>query len=107
MKKQVLTMVLAALTMTAGAQEKSAKWYDNFKFSTLTVGNVKHTFRLPYLSATHLLHSFREDDFVTGLRHELDNLVNQGMLHLRLLRQSHCLVDTTGEVDNLQCTIAC
>ena len=33
MKKQVLTLVLAALTMTAGAQEKSAKWYDNFKFS--------------------------------------------------------------------------
>ncbi|MBR6276757.1 MAG: porin [Prevotella sp.] len=33
MKKHLMTMLLAVLTMTASAQEKSAKWYDNIKFS--------------------------------------------------------------------------
>lgn len=33
MKKAFLTMALMALTLTASAQEKTAKWYDNIKLS--------------------------------------------------------------------------
>lgn len=31
--KRLLTMILMAITLTANAQEKSTKWYDNIKFS--------------------------------------------------------------------------
>jgi hypothetical protein len=33
MKKPLLVMIMAALTLAANAQEKSNKWYDNIKFS--------------------------------------------------------------------------
>ena len=33
MKKSLLTMALALLTIAANAQEKTTKWYDNIKFS--------------------------------------------------------------------------
>ena len=33
MKKSLMTMALAVLTLAANAQEKTTKWYDNLKFS--------------------------------------------------------------------------
>ena len=37
-----------------------------FEFSTLTVGYIKHTFRLPNLPAAHTFHALREDNFIAG-----------------------------------------
>ena len=49
------------------------------EFGTLAVGNVKHTLRLPNLSAAHTFHTFGEYHLVAGLSHQLDNLVYQVM----------------------------
>ena len=54
-----------------------------FEFGTLTVGDVEHTLRLPDLAAAHLLHTFREDDFVACLCHQLDDLIDKGVLERR------------------------
>ena len=72
------------------------------QFGTLAIGNVEHTFRFPDLSAAHLLHAFGEDDLVARLCHQLDDLIDEGVLHGCLLRESHRLVDATREIDHLQ-----
>ena len=72
------------------------------QFGALTVGNVEHAFRLPNLAAAHLLHAFGEDDLVARLCHQLDDLIDEGVLHRCLLRESHRLVDATWEIDHFQ-----
>ena len=72
-----------------------------FQFTTLTVGYVEHTFTLPDLAAAHLFHPLREDDLVASLSHQLDDFIDKVVLLAALLRLSHRLVDTTGEVNNL------
>ena len=73
-----------------------------FELSTLTVGYVEHSLRLPDLSAAHLLHTLGEDHFITSLRHQLDHLINKVVNLTIPFRLSHGLVDTAGEIDHLQ-----
>ena len=75
-----------------------------FQFGTLTVGNVEHTLRLPNLSAAHLLHALREYGLIARLRHQLYDFVHEVVNLATMLRLTHRLINTAGEVDDLERT---
>ena len=94
-------------TRTLGTEHRILTLFRSFpegslQFRTLTIGYVKHTLRLPDLSAAHTLHTFREDDLIARLSTKLDNLIHQVVLLPMELRLSHRLVDTAGEINDLQ-----
>ena len=67
------------LTLFGGLPEGS------FELGTLTVGDVEHTLRFPDLAAAHPLHTFGEDHLIASLRHQLNHLINEGVLHRTFL----------------------
>ena len=71
------------------------------EFCTLAVGDIEHTLRFPNLSAAHLVHALREDNFITCLVHELNHLIYDTLLHRCTLGQTESLIQAAWEINDL------
>ena len=75
------------------------------ELAAFPIGYVHHSLALPDLPAAHAIHIPGEDDFVSRFIDQRAHFLNDCVFDWRSLCDAHRLIDTAGEIDNLEVSV--